>query len=188
MNNVLGCKELLLLFCLIYYSSTNQPDPFCGGDSKSVCCQGYFWDSEQNTCKVCSPGYSGVNCNKKCPYPTYGTRCQDTCNCTETLCNITAGCLRLKNEGNTPLHVVSNGSNILNENSTLLVLKVCVSENPSSITVSKVNLTMLTFIQLFGVLAAILIGANVYISIYNHLEKKRKTANEPTNMHQEIIQ
>lgn len=36
MNNVLGCKELLLLFCLIYYSSTNQPDPFCGG-------QVYFW-------------------------------------------------------------------------------------------------------------------------------------------------
>lgn len=87
-----------------------------------------------------------------------------------------------------PLPAVRNGSNILNENSTYLVLKAIVSENPSSITVPKVNQTMLTFIQLFGILVAILIGANVYVSLYNHLEKKRKTANEPTKMHQEIIQ
>lgn len=89
-------------------------------------------------------------------------------------------------EGNTPPSTFGLGSNIPNDNSTPLILKACVSENSSIITFSKVNKTMLTFIQIFGVLAAVLIGANVYVSIYNHLEIKRKTANARIYMQERI--
>lgn len=93
----------------------------------------------------------------------------------------------LVSEGSTPPSTVGHGSNILNENITSLILKACVSEKSSSTTVAKINKTMLTFIQIFGVLAAVLIGANVYVTVCNHLEIRRKTANARTNMHQERI-
>lgn len=41
---------------------------------------------------VCMPGYFGLNCTNKCPYPSYGERCQGYCDCSNTTCNGSTGC------------------------------------------------------------------------------------------------
>lgn len=38
------------------------------------------------------PGYSGVNCTSLCPYPQYGVDCQQECNCSKEMCNVSTGC------------------------------------------------------------------------------------------------
>lgn len=41
------------------------------------------------------PGYSGLNCTDKCPYPTYGNRCQENCDCSNDTCDLSTGCISL---------------------------------------------------------------------------------------------
>lgn len=43
----------------------------------------------------CVPGYIGVNFSLKCPYPSYGRKCQAICNCSEILYDISGGCTTL---------------------------------------------------------------------------------------------
>lgn len=38
------------------------------------------------------PGYIGLNCTTKCPYPWYGYRCQGYCDCSNDSCDISTGC------------------------------------------------------------------------------------------------
>lgn len=33
-----------------------------------------------------------MNCLSKCPFPTYGTKCQEMCNCSNETCDISTGC------------------------------------------------------------------------------------------------
>ncbi|XP_048771171.2 cell death abnormality protein 1-like isoform X2 [Ostrea edulis] len=42
--------------------------------------------------KGCADGYSGPDCMYPCPYPGYGFKCQMTCDCAETYCNVAVGC------------------------------------------------------------------------------------------------
>lgn len=44
---------------------------------------------------ACLSGYSGINCTKKCPFPTYGHRCQKLCKCNKEQCNVSTGCTLL---------------------------------------------------------------------------------------------
>lgn len=41
---------------------------------------------------VCMPGYTGINCTKICPYPSYGPRCQGFCDCNKDICDVSTGC------------------------------------------------------------------------------------------------
>lgn len=43
----------------------------------------------------CMPGYVGLNCKTKCPYPTYGYRCQNNCDCNKDMCDVYTGCKNL---------------------------------------------------------------------------------------------
>lgn len=38
------------------------------------------------------PAYIGLNCNSACPYPTYGDRCQELCDCSNEKCDVSTGC------------------------------------------------------------------------------------------------
>lgn len=40
----------------------------------------------------CNIGYTGINCEDQCPYPTYGEICQKVCSCDSTLCDFSTGC------------------------------------------------------------------------------------------------
>lgn len=37
-------------------------------------------------------GFTGENCSSSCPYPTYGNECQNLCNCSKDMCNVSTGC------------------------------------------------------------------------------------------------
>lgn len=43
----------------------------------------------------CMPGYTGLNCTTKCPYPTYGERCQGYCDCSNNACDVSFGCIEI---------------------------------------------------------------------------------------------
>lgn len=45
----------------------------------------------------CIPGYTGLECTLKCPYPLFGKNCQKHCDCPTTKCNFQSGCLNGKN-------------------------------------------------------------------------------------------
>nr|XP_034334258.1 multiple epidermal growth factor-like domains protein 6 [Crassostrea gigas] len=57
------------------------------------CCPGYMWNYNSIVCEQCMAGYIGRNCTSKCPFPYYGVECQQECNCNQTLCNISTGCI-----------------------------------------------------------------------------------------------
>lgn len=42
---------------------------------------------------MCDPGFFETNCRAKCSYPYFGVDCQERCDCTENLCNVSIGCL-----------------------------------------------------------------------------------------------
>lgn len=37
-------------------------------------------------------GFTGDNCSSRCPYPTYGRDCQELCNCSKDMCDVSTGC------------------------------------------------------------------------------------------------
>lgn len=47
------------------------------------------------TTSECVPGFSGQNCTRKCPIPTYGKRCQNVCKCKKDQCDVSSGCSTL---------------------------------------------------------------------------------------------
>lgn len=51
----------------------------------------------------CLPGYVGLNCVTKCPYPTYGEKCRGTCDCSKDACDVSMGC-RKTNIRTTGIH------------------------------------------------------------------------------------
>lgn len=42
------------------------------------------------------PRYVGLNCTTKCPYPSYGEKCQEYCNCNYDTCDVSTGCVAIK--------------------------------------------------------------------------------------------
>lgn len=43
-------------------------------------------------CQACGKGYTGLNCEIKCPYPLYGKGCQMRCDCIDEVCDPVNGC------------------------------------------------------------------------------------------------
>lgn len=41
------------------------------------------------------PGYTGLNCSEKCPYPHYGEKCKQMCKCSNETCDVSSGCRNL---------------------------------------------------------------------------------------------
>lgn len=41
------------------------------------------------------PGFNGINCTEKCPFPTYGNICQMLCKCNKDQCDVSTGCSTL---------------------------------------------------------------------------------------------
>uniref|UniRef100_A0A8W8L7E1 Uncharacterized protein n=1 Tax=Magallana gigas TaxID=29159 RepID=A0A8W8L7E1_MAGGI len=58
----------------------------------------YFVDG---TCKPCEPGFFGPNCRASCPYPNYGHRCTERCECPKDQCDVSEGCKQYSLQLNT---------------------------------------------------------------------------------------
>lgn len=85
----------------------------------------------------CLPGYFGKNCLTQCIYPSYGQRCQNTCDCNIKDCNHVDGC---------------QGNHTQTETSTSWSTKHTSSKNSYKHT-SKINEgTSLSFKNIYGVL------------------------------------
>lgn len=41
---------------------------------------------------ACKPGWIGPNCIAMCPYPSYGHKCINVCECTKNECDVSEGC------------------------------------------------------------------------------------------------
>ena len=48
------------------------------------------------TISECSPGYTGIGCTLRCPYPLFGQICKEVCKCSKMECSFVSGCLNGK--------------------------------------------------------------------------------------------
>lgn len=71
-------------------NTTDREYRWFGATSTSV-----FHDFKNIRYIECMPGYSGLDCTTRCPYPTYGNRCQGYCNCSNYTCDVSTGCRTL---------------------------------------------------------------------------------------------
>ncbi|XP_056013948.1 scavenger receptor class F member 2-like isoform X2 [Ostrea edulis] len=78
------------VFSNVLYSFSSDV-PKCETGFKN-CCPNYKWNVESQRCERCLPGYGGTNCSIMCPYPYYGERCQEECDCVRDLCDVSVGC------------------------------------------------------------------------------------------------
>ncbi|XP_062571067.1 uncharacterized protein LOC134233089 isoform X1 [Saccostrea cucullata] len=85
--------QMYIIFSLTFFYHIGAVKGGCNPDHENNCCQGFFFEKISNECKECHPGYIGVNCSMACRYPGYGKYCQEQCNCSQELCDISTGCL-----------------------------------------------------------------------------------------------
>ena len=50
-----------------------------------------------NYIKACPPGYYGNNCSGQCPFPSFGLKCLEECNCSQSECDPEFGCRKYGN-------------------------------------------------------------------------------------------
>lgn len=79
------------------------------------CCPGKHWDTGMDTCVDCPAGFFAANCSRKCVYPYFGEKCNQTCSCDNTTCSFMNGC----NTGNTS-QFVSNATHDASEAMSLV--------------------------------------------------------------------
>lgn len=120
-------------------------------------------------CEGCMPGYNGINCTTACPYPLYGVDCQQLCNCTTDLCNVSNGCVGPTTDDKmtatrSTFHAIQNFSLVV-ENNTLSI------ENNKTGTIYQqprtVNTNILMCIQVFGYVDIFLICAYFALCLYD---------------------
>ncbi|XP_052690842.1 multiple epidermal growth factor-like domains protein 10 [Crassostrea angulata] len=87
--------KLLFVLLKLNYITTGSGETIPECKENFRCCDGYFWNWTINRCELCMPGYSGLNCTTRCPYPSYGYRCQGYCDCSNDTCDVSTGCRTL---------------------------------------------------------------------------------------------
>lgn len=85
------CGWMILSFMFSKFDFIVVSQAVCN-DTLDRCCIGYFRSIENNKCEKCMPGYTGLNCSDKCPFPFYGDRCQNMCDCNNETCDVSTGC------------------------------------------------------------------------------------------------
>ncbi|XP_062599153.1 platelet endothelial aggregation receptor 1-like [Saccostrea cucullata] len=88
---------LMPLTSFLIYCTNSSDIPKCEG-FPNFCCPDYKWNIKSQRCEKCLPGYIGINCSYKCPYPSYGEACQAKCDCEKDTCDVSTGCFYEKTE------------------------------------------------------------------------------------------
>lgn len=146
------------------------------------CCVGYFWSQTINRCEQCMPGYTGLNCTTRCPYPLYGYRCQGYCDCSNDTCDVSTGCRTITSA---PLDTLSNApnqtfSNVMNKTETIIMVQSDVTSSTIGTRIPASNKTLHILIILFGGVDIILICIHSAICVSDRRRQKRNIAMENT--------
>ncbi|XP_078334363.1 laminin subunit alpha lam-3-like isoform X1 [Crassostrea virginica] len=89
---------IALFVTLSWCSCIGNSIPMCDGNLNNGCCLGYTWNPSSQSCEKCTPGYTGLNCTIRCPYPSYGENCQRNCTCSKEDCDVSTGCRTVTTE------------------------------------------------------------------------------------------
>lgn len=155
---------LLLSYIFFDYIKCDEGTPICTGEYKN-CCFGYLWNSTTNVCENCAPGYTGMNCIFKCPYPTYGIKCQNICYCREEQCDVSTGCNSVITGTTT-----AQEFNPLNMSVTLFTTKINISLNIAPNLLGK-NDRIFIFLSTFGCIGIVLLIAHLIVYIIHRRQQ-----------------
>ncbi|XP_078312834.1 uncharacterized protein LOC144619271 [Crassostrea virginica] len=100
----------VLLLYIGFYCIGRSQERYCKRNPYG-CCEFTKWDPEESKCVECKAGYYWTNCNRTCPYPYYGGRCLQTCNCSEEVCNFITGCTEGDENPETTSTYINNAGN-----------------------------------------------------------------------------
>ncbi|XP_062601840.1 multiple epidermal growth factor-like domains protein 10 isoform X2 [Saccostrea cucullata] len=123
------------------------------------CCPGYQWNNNIENCTVCEAGFSGINCTKKCVYPSYGLRCQDVCNCSNDTCDFISGCnesstLTLQTISSIDHLNITNQTQYAGDFTTVLANKESRMPSHMSLIVLSLSLCVIIALAVYGSLKA----------------------------------
>ncbi|XP_056008480.1 multiple epidermal growth factor-like domains protein 10, partial [Ostrea edulis] len=136
-------------------------------DRSLDCCPHFYADGDQ--CVECLAGYKtnkGKNCTEPCDFPSYGTQCQSTCNCSQEDCHHVNGCPVL---GTTASPVTTIETTIFSVTGT-------TSGNSTSAFPTKdCDNTSLKYLipVVGGVLVVIMIVINI-VNIYSYMKDRKE--------------
>ncbi|XP_062573235.1 multiple epidermal growth factor-like domains protein 11 isoform X2 [Saccostrea cucullata] len=85
------CYVFPLILCLVLPPVFNMSS--CDGNNG--CCLNYYWNEIFQNCSECPAGFTGLNCSVMCGYPSYGEKCEKSCECLQEDCNFQLGCLHV---------------------------------------------------------------------------------------------
>lgn len=166
------------MFLMMNISSNDcETIPECKENFKR-CCDGYFWNLTINRCELCMPGYSGLNCTTRCPYPSYGYRCQGYCDCGNDTCDVSTGCRTITSAALDPLSITPDptSSNIMNKTEIFSAIQSESTKSTVGQPSPTSNKTLHILIILFGGVDIILICIHSAICVSDRRRQKRKIA------------
>nr|XP_034331335.1 multiple epidermal growth factor-like domains protein 11 [Crassostrea gigas] len=185
------CCWMMLSFMFSEFDFVVVSQSMCK-DTIDGCCIGYFWNPKNNVCEKCMPGYIGLNCSYKCPFPFYGEKCMQRCNCSNETCDVSTGCRGLTTlpafttecmPGYTGPNCSNNclfpfyGENCKERcncsNDRCDVSAGC--RDLTTLTALTTGRFLLLFIQIIGSLDILFLFANLALCIYDRKEQEKTT-------------
>uniref|UniRef100_K1PXJ5 Multiple epidermal growth factor-like domains 6 n=1 Tax=Magallana gigas TaxID=29159 RepID=K1PXJ5_MAGGI len=129
----------------------------------------------QHVYQPCMQGFTGDNCSSRCPYPTYGRDCQELCNCSKDMCDVSTGCLSFTTDTQISVRL-TDSVKLLNvsdkpmtlsfppgDNTTMMAKNSTDNENLRSTN----NDILLIYIKLFGCIDLVLFCLYCAVFLYD---------------------
>ncbi|XP_062581683.1 uncharacterized protein LOC134243451 [Saccostrea cucullata] len=187
--------RMCMFICVLFQNSFAG----CPRTNGKLCCFGHYWDESVKSCKVCKIGYFGQNCSMKCPYPNYGAECQLECTCNARRCNPFIGCVSGEETTFYTYQTFRNHTVITTNKDNKHFTDAAVDENNTWVSpitthstedkpdVSRLNLTNITLLGIFGALGTICVFLGIFLSLYiKEKFKRNKVKLKGKNYEQDI--
>nr|XP_022290070.1 multiple epidermal growth factor-like domains protein 10 [Crassostrea virginica] len=165
------CFELILLIWFIANSTSITASGICGGENGRECCDGFYLNASTKKCEECKPGSFGRNCSLICPFPTYGKKCQNKCNCDNETCNAITGCTTQTTDDEEYFSETMESTHSV-ENTTLYTQTISTTKPTGT-----VKNILILLIQLFGGVDILLICSYTIVFMIDRRRNKNQKDN-----------